>query len=271
LKIRNIILIFLIFSYNASAEYLVVSVKPLELIFNEILPRNFKMSTIYSADSIPSEQELEPHLYTEYATADILFYTSDINEPQVLDIPARKKINVSELIPEDLQLKYEYEGKEYINEYFWFNPEISAIVVEKIIEILATEFPEDAGFFRASANRFKNKSDLMVEKIKINIKRLQLKPFVTDYNYMAYMSSYLREFKPTEMMQKFGENYEIVKLSDVRFAGMLIAEQADKEHYKKLAINFKLKYLYFDVYGMQAKKYTSLIRNMNVKLLRLLI
>jgi len=271
LRIVSFIMVLILSIFSLKAEYLVVSVKPIELILNEILPRNFEINTIYAADSIPSEQVLEPHLYTEYATADLLLYTSDINEPQVLDIPARKKINLAELIPEELQVKYSYEGVEYINEYFWFNPEITSVVVSKLIDILVSEFPDDSQFLLASANRFENKTELMVEKIKMNIKKMRLKPFVTDYNYLGYMSSFFREFKPTEFHQKFGEFYEITELSDVRFAGMLIAEQVDKERYMKLAVKFRLKYIYFDVYARDAEKYTSFIRNMNVKLLSLLI
>lgn len=145
----------------------VATIAPLAAILNELAVGRAEVITMLPPGASPHTYEPKPSDLRSVMHAGAFFYVDDKLDGWAADLPAKKKINVLSLVPEDCLLTMETaccpseheEGGHHhdpvIDPHFWLDPCVVRNTVPQLVSILSELDPNGKDIYQANADAFR--------------------------------------------------------------------------------------------------------------------
>jgi ABC-type Zn uptake system ZnuABC Zn-binding protein ZnuA len=182
-------LLILLFIYPVllkSEQIYLCSSVPVASIVSEIVGSGGRVKFISPASDSPNSYQITTDDILLSHSSLLFFYSSDSTSPWIFDLPAKNKINLSELIPpEDVLL----DSDSNVIPYFWMNPILTSKIAEKIADSLSFYDSDNSAKYKNNAASFANRLSLLGRMIESKLKNKKRLPLWGDVNTLAYFSA----------------------------------------------------------------------------------
>jgi len=159
---------------------------PIASVISEITGSTGRVKFITSASFSPNSYEITTDDILLSHSSLIFFYSSDSTSPWIFDLPARNKINLSDLIPsEDILL----DSDSNVIPYFWMNPVLTSKIAKKIADSLSFYDSENSEKYKNNVASFANRLSLLDRMIESKLTNKKRIPLWGDVNTLAYFSA----------------------------------------------------------------------------------
>ncbi len=233
---------------------------PINLITQEVVGNVFEANSILEAGKSSKEFKQSTEIIYKLNKSKVLFYSSDINENWVLDLPTKNKINLTNLIPEEDRIFLDENDSE---DYFWLDPKTTSIVVEALADTLGKIFPDKATDLKSNAGKFLEKLELidaLVEKGLLNTERLPMLQEDATMIYFASAYDFPIPFTINEVPEE-DLDYQLSNIVGTGVHQLLLNEQhRNSEKYKGIIEKYNFDVSYVNVYGYEGKNYYDMMQ-----------
>ncbi|MEZ5336636.1 MAG: metal ABC transporter substrate-binding protein [bacterium] len=152
---------------STSQPCYVATIAPLAAILNELTVGRAEVVTMLPAGASPHTYEPRPSDLRGVMHASGFFYVDERLDGWAADLPAKQKVHVLELVPDDCLLhletdccpkEHESRGHKHhdpvVDPHFWLDPCVVRNTVPELVKVLAELDPHGAEIYAANAEEF---------------------------------------------------------------------------------------------------------------------
>ena len=209
-------LVFVIIVSSCDSQYtkpvFVATSHPIGMILKQITRTHADVEILVSPGESPHTFSPKPSDAYKINSSKAVFYASDLLDGWITKMEGGEKIEMIRLVPEEYRLpfdsmhKHEHQdnndhdhGHDHDNEgtdndtnqvidpHFWTDPVTVKAMVDNLVDTLSVIDPDNAGSYRANAELFKNRLDLLAKQVAKILDEVKGKPVFLFHPSFRYM------------------------------------------------------------------------------------